>query len=512
MADESDGVLEEAGGQMRIALMAATQMAEKFSRLREELARRAQAQTEQETRELRVRFEADRNAARAAVAPTARPEWWNTATVQDVAEMYQTARAWEPVDENLAAAAQHMRDEVRDRYGVDVDGDTVRGGNELVRDALTTATTRADEDRAAAEDPMRRMLSDLEDGRTEARAAVDPVYRPEWWDTASVADVAAAYEAAHAWEDVDDDIAAHAQQMRFEIQNRYGLDVAAMHDRPDALAPAIAEVRREQEPSPVRDAMRQFDAQRDAVRADVGATADARWWAGATPEQVAATYEKAAAWEALDPEVARSAERMRAELRDRYGVENAGAGQAALRDAVERNERNERNERGRGDAGQQRAAAGVDVAQAGAYVAAADRLDREGDRRDREQYDRDQADAARADVDGPLSTVAGGLAGPDDARPGDDGRPGDGSPEHATADANRDAADDSYDSAERREAWASDMEAEGLSAYQVRDRIAADRNQGTHPRQAVQTKARTSKARGNGQTQGIQRERGGLSR
>lgn len=373
MADESDGVIEEAGGQMRVALMAATQMAEKFSRLREELARRAQAQTEQQTRELRVRFDADRNAARATVAPTARPEWWHTASVQDVAEMYQTARAWE---------------------------------------------------------------------------------------------------------DVDTDIAAHAQQMRYEIQNRYGLDVEAMHERPDALATAVAEVRREQEPSPVRDAMREFDAQRDAMRADVGATADARWWDSATPEQVAATYEKAAAWETLDPEVARSAERMRTELRDRYGVENAGAGQAALRDAVERDQRT------RGDAAQQRTAAGVDGAQAGAYVAAADRLDREGGRRDREQYERDQADLTRAD----------------------------GSPEHAAANANRDAADNSYDSAERREAWAAEMEADGLTADQVQGRIAADRNQATHPRQAVQTKPRTSKARGKGQTQGIQRERGGLSR
>ncbi len=68
-----------------------------------------------------------------------------------------------------------MRDEVRDRYGVDVDGDMVRGGNEVVRDALITATARADEDRTATEDPMRRMLFDLEEGRADARAAVDPV-------------------------------------------------------------------------------------------------------------------------------------------------------------------------------------------------------------------------------------------------------------------------------------------------------------------------------------------------
>ncbi|MCE0459446.1 hypothetical protein [Curtobacterium flaccumfaciens] len=501
MADESDGVIEEARGQMRVALMAATQMAEKFSRLREELTRRAQADTEQRTHELRVRFDAERNAASATVAPTARPEWWNTASVQDVAEMYQTVRAWEPVDEDLAQAAQHMRDEVRDRYGVDVDGETVRGGNELMRDALVTATARADADRPTAEEPMRRMLSDLEEGRADARAAVDPVYRSEWWDESSVADVAAAYEAAHAWEDVDTDIAAHAQQMRYEIQNRYGVDVAAMHDRPNALATAIAELRREQEPSPVRDAMREFDAQRDAVRADVGATADARWWETPTPEQVAATYEKAAAWETLDPEVAHSAERMRAELRDRYGVENAGTGHAELREAIERDQRT------RGAAAQQRTAAGVDVAQAGAYVAAADRLDRDGDRRVQEQYDREQADATRGDVDDPVALE---TAGAPDVR--DNGPAGDGSPEHAEAYATRDAAQHSYDSAERRETWAADMKADGLSEDQVRDRIAADRNQGTHPRQSVHTKPRTSKARGKGQTQGIQRERGGLSR
>jgi colicin import membrane protein len=150
---------------------------------------------------------------------------------------------------------------------------------------------------------------------------------------------------------------------------------------------------------------------------------------------------------------------------------------------------------------------GVDVAQGVAYVAAADRLDREGDRRDRERYERDQAEAARGDVDGPLANVTDGKSGP-----GDDARRGDGSPEYDPTDANRDAADDSYDSAERREAWAAEMEADGLTADQVQGRIAADRNQATHPRQAVQTKPRTSKARGKGQTHGIQRERGGLSR
>lgn len=54
-----------------------------------------------------------------------RAEWWNTVSAQDVAEIHQTARAREPVDEELVQAAQHMGDEVWDRYGVDV----VRGVN-----------------------------------------------------------------------------------------------------------------------------------------------------------------------------------------------------------------------------------------------------------------------------------------------------------------------------------------------------------------------------------------------
>lgn len=90
---------------------------------------------------------------------------------------------------------------------------------------------------------------------------------------------------------------------------------------------------------------------------------------------------------------------------------------------------------------------------AGAYVAAADRLDRKGDRRrDREQYEGDQADATLGDVDHPMTFVTDGLgSGDDEARRGDE------SPEHAAADANLDAADDSYDSAERRETWAADI-------------------------------------------------------
>lgn len=70
MADtDSDGIADAFDGHVRVALTVAQQMAEKFARLREELARTAQATTEQQTRELQARFDAERSAAIASSPP-----------------------------------------------------------------------------------------------------------------------------------------------------------------------------------------------------------------------------------------------------------------------------------------------------------------------------------------------------------------------------------------------------------------------------------------------------------
>jgi hypothetical protein len=144
MAEESDGIGEAFDGQIRIALTAAAQMAERFARLREDLARNAQARTEQQNRELQVRFDAERNAARASLAPVQQPEWWNHADVNDIATAYETAEAWRPVDDDIARTSDRMREELRSRYGVDV--------NNLGADpaAVREAITRAEQDRTTA--------------------------------------------------------------------------------------------------------------------------------------------------------------------------------------------------------------------------------------------------------------------------------------------------------------------------------------------------------------------------
>ncbi|TFD90800.1 hypothetical protein E3T61_09815 [Cryobacterium lactosi] len=144
MAEESDGIGDEFDGQMRVALTVATQMAERFARLREELARNAQARTEQQTKELQVRFDAERNAARASLAPVQQKEWWNTAGVDDIATAYETADAWRTVDPDIARTSDRMREELRGRYGIDV--------NNLDADptAVREALARAQQDRSAA--------------------------------------------------------------------------------------------------------------------------------------------------------------------------------------------------------------------------------------------------------------------------------------------------------------------------------------------------------------------------
>lgn len=144
MAEDNDGMGDALDGQLRTALAVAMQLAQRFARLREELARAAQVRTEQQTRELQARFDAERSAAAASLAPVHQAEWWNHAGVDDIAAAYETAEAWRPVDADIARTADHMRDELRSRYGVDVDelgADPAR-----VRDLLE----RTERDRADA--------------------------------------------------------------------------------------------------------------------------------------------------------------------------------------------------------------------------------------------------------------------------------------------------------------------------------------------------------------------------
>lgn len=186
MAEESDGIEEALTGSVRVAVTVGARMGEMLARSREAQMRRAQAAEEQPARELAERLRAEQAAARADLAPVFRAEWWDQAGPEDIQHVHTTARAWTGQDPEADRAADRIRDEVRRRYGVDVDRATA--DPELVRIALERAETRRVERGRAAEEQVQAQLLVAEADRADqaaeaARAAArhepDPAERIE---------------------------------------------------------------------------------------------------------------------------------------------------------------------------------------------------------------------------------------------------------------------------------------------------------------------------------------------
>jgi hypothetical protein len=134
MTDEPDGIDEAFEAALRVAVTVAGRMAEHAARAREQAARDTHAASQQEARELQARLEAERSAARAQLAPVERQDWWASADPQQIAAAWETAQAWQKSDPDARRAADRIRHEVHDRYGVDVDDPRPEAG--ALADAL----------------------------------------------------------------------------------------------------------------------------------------------------------------------------------------------------------------------------------------------------------------------------------------------------------------------------------------------------------------------------------------
>ena len=147
---EPDGVDELVAGGLRVAVTAAGLVAQRVAETRAEQARRAHAASAAEARRLEAQYDAERAAARAQLSLVERDSWWKAAKVDDVADAWQTAQSWRGVDPDVDRAAERIRTEVRDRYGVDVDVPTGIDSARLEqavseREAATAARRRARE-------------------------------------------------------------------------------------------------------------------------------------------------------------------------------------------------------------------------------------------------------------------------------------------------------------------------------------------------------------------------------
>lgn len=238
-------------------------------------------------------------------------------------------------------------------------------------------------------------------------------------------------------------------QMRVLVTAATQLGERAARAREAAQRTAAAHSEQEQ-----RELQARFAAEQQLARTQYGQVHDSQWWDNAKPEDISAVWQTTKAWSNEDPEAARAEARITQEIGDRYGITPE-----ELHTAAEA----------------ERTRAAKDRAEAQQLMQQADQQDRATDQ------------AQEGD----------GSAGPASDRSGSD-------VEH---DANA-----FYDSAERREATAGDLESQGIDPEAVKTRMRADISQASPATDAVTSKARSPKARKTRGAAGSTVQRQGLSR
>ena len=178
-----------------------------------------------------------------------------------------------------------------------------------------------------------------------------------------------------------------------------------------------------------RELQSRFAAEQQAARAELSTVYRAEWWDRATPEQIGHSYQIAHAWARDDPEAAKAEQYMNDQLLSRYGVDvaNTNVDTAAVHAAMERADRDRKR------ATAERADAATDLTEAQLLLTQANQLDRHAE------------NARQAAEHEPDSDVRVSALTEADRHEVD-------------ADASQDTGHAVYDSAERRDALARDLE------------------------------------------------------
>ena len=125
MHEPSDGIAEELERQLQLLLATAAIAARRATAARERAIEQAARDSEQATRAVTARIHAERLLATERLRPVFDGGWWETATPQNVADMWQEADSWRHLSQEVETptlfdrAAGRIRDELRDRAGLD---------------------------------------------------------------------------------------------------------------------------------------------------------------------------------------------------------------------------------------------------------------------------------------------------------------------------------------------------------------------------------------------------------
>jgi hypothetical protein len=207
-----------------------------------------------------------------------------------------------------------------------------------------------------------------------------------------------------------------------------------------------------------RELTARLHAEQAAARAELAPVFRTEWWDQAGPDDIQHAYTTAHAWTGQDPEADRAADRIRHEVRRRYGVDvdRAAADPELVRVALELADTR------RAEAEREHGRASEDQVQAQLLVAEADRADQAAETaRPAAQHEPDPAERNDASLAAERERIRATAA--------------------------REGGKDHYDSAERRQAFAADLEQRGVDHETVAARMTADISQGTHPSAAVKT-------------------------
>ena len=98
MHEPSDGIGEELERQLQLALAAAAIVARRAAAARQRAIEQAQRDSEQAAQTAKAQIDAERLLATERLRPVFDEAWWETATPQNVADMWQEANTWRDPD------------------------------------------------------------------------------------------------------------------------------------------------------------------------------------------------------------------------------------------------------------------------------------------------------------------------------------------------------------------------------------------------------------------------------
>jgi hypothetical protein len=229
---ESDGLDEVVETMLRTGLTAAARIGEELARAREKSAREAAAAEDQNGRELMARLEGERAAARAQLAPALDARWWDNAKAEDIVRVHQTATVWKDQDPMAHSAVDCIREQVQQRYGIDVEALGTGADDAAALNEAARAKAQAQEEQttaAAANVQAAQLLAEAERADKAQRQSVEADNgRPE----KQTEENAATYDSAERRE-------ALAKSLD-HIGDREAVEARLTSDRNQATPPAAA--------------------------------------------------------------------------------------------------------------------------------------------------------------------------------------------------------------------------------------------------------------------------------